>query len=294
MAGPHPQTPVPTRRRRPAPPRAARLRAGPGGQLTSMRTALFLLLLLAIAAVPGSIFPQRSIDAARVADLIAEHPTAGPWLDRLGFFEVYSSAWFSAIYLLLFISLVGCVLPRTGCTGRPCARSRRARPAPSRAADPHAEPCVDGEHEDAARAAAREALRGRRFRVHSHDGESRQRRERLPARDRQPRLPPRPLRRHHRRRGRASLRLEGRRDRPGGETFSNTLSSYDTLQPGALGRPGGRSRRSRSPSTSSTPPSRSRRRGAPVRRAPGLHGGRDDDRHAGTPATRRDVRSTTR
>ena len=31
-------------------------------QLTSMRTALVLLLFLAIAAVPGSLFPQRSAD----------------------------------------------------------------------------------------------------------------------------------------------------------------------------------------------------------------------------------------
>jgi cytochrome c biogenesis protein len=31
-------------------------------QLTSMRTALLLLLLLAVAAIPGSLFPQRSAD----------------------------------------------------------------------------------------------------------------------------------------------------------------------------------------------------------------------------------------
>ena len=39
--------------------------------LTSMRTALFLLLLLSVGAVPGSIFPQRSIDPGRVADYLA-------------------------------------------------------------------------------------------------------------------------------------------------------------------------------------------------------------------------------
>jgi len=82
-------------------------------QLTSMRTALLLLLLLAVAAVPGSLLPQRRIDPARVQAYLAEHPTAGPWLDRLGGFDVYSSVWFSAIYLLLFISLLGCVLPRS-------------------------------------------------------------------------------------------------------------------------------------------------------------------------------------
>ena len=41
-----------------------------------------------------------------------EPPDTGPWLDRLGFFDVYSSPWFSAIYLLLFVSLVGCIVPR--------------------------------------------------------------------------------------------------------------------------------------------------------------------------------------
>lgn len=81
-------------------------------QLTTMRTALFLLLLLAIAAVPGSLFPQRSVDANKVADYLTNNPTLGPWLDRFQFFDVYSSVWFSAIYILLFISLIGCIIPR--------------------------------------------------------------------------------------------------------------------------------------------------------------------------------------
>ncbi len=82
-------------------------------QLTSMRTALFLLLLLAIAAVPGSLFPQRPANPAVVTQYIKDNPGAGPWLDRFQLFDVYSSVWFSAIYLLLFISLIGCVVPRT-------------------------------------------------------------------------------------------------------------------------------------------------------------------------------------
>ena len=41
------------------------------------------------------------------------NPATAPWLDRFSLFEVYSSPWFSAIYLLLFISLIGCVLPRS-------------------------------------------------------------------------------------------------------------------------------------------------------------------------------------
>jgi cytochrome c biogenesis protein len=82
-------------------------------QLTSMRTALFLLLLLAIAAVPGSLFPQRSSDPNGVTQYFTNNPTAAPVLDKLQLFDVYTSAWFSAIYLLLFISLIGCVIPRT-------------------------------------------------------------------------------------------------------------------------------------------------------------------------------------
>ena len=82
-------------------------------QLTSMRTALFLLLLLAIAAVPGSLVPQRSVDARQTESYLLDHPKLGPILDDLGFFSVYTSPWFSAVYLLLLVSLVGCILPRS-------------------------------------------------------------------------------------------------------------------------------------------------------------------------------------
>ena len=83
-------------------------------QLTSMRTALMLLLLLAIAAVPGSVFPQRSADPNGVTQYFDNNPQIAPVLDAIQLFDVYSSAWFSAIYILLFISLIGCVVPRTG------------------------------------------------------------------------------------------------------------------------------------------------------------------------------------
>jgi cytochrome c biogenesis protein len=82
-------------------------------RLTSMRTALLLLFLLALASVPGGFLPQRRINPLRVQSYLEAHPTLGPLLDRLQMFDVFSSAWFSAIYLLLFISLVGCLLPRT-------------------------------------------------------------------------------------------------------------------------------------------------------------------------------------
>ena len=100
-------------------PEVKNARLGVGGwlrwvwtQLTSMRTALVLLLLLAVAAVPGSLVPQRSSDPNGVTQYFADNPQTAPVLDWFGMFEVYSSVWFSAIYILLFISLIGCVVPR--------------------------------------------------------------------------------------------------------------------------------------------------------------------------------------
>ncbi|MGW1677188.1 cytochrome c biogenesis protein ResB [Saccharopolyspora sp. NPDC002376] len=80
--------------------------------LTSMRTALVLLFLLALAALPGALIPQRSLNQAEVDKYFAEYPKLAPILDKIGAFEVFSSVWFASIYVLLFISLIGCLLPR--------------------------------------------------------------------------------------------------------------------------------------------------------------------------------------
>ena len=81
-------------------------------QLTSMRTALVLLFLLAVASVPGSMLPQNGTDPVKVQQYISQHPVVGPLLNRLSLFDVFAAPWFAAIYLLLFTSLAGCVLPR--------------------------------------------------------------------------------------------------------------------------------------------------------------------------------------
>jgi cytochrome c biogenesis protein len=81
-------------------------------QLTSMRTALLLLFLLALGAVPGGFLPQRSLNPVRVNEYVAKHPTLAPILDRLSLFDVFAAPWFAAVYLLLFVSLVGCLVPR--------------------------------------------------------------------------------------------------------------------------------------------------------------------------------------
>ena len=82
-------------------------------QLTSMRTALILLLMLGVAAIPGSVIPQRTQNPMQVSEYFKNSPKLAQWMDRFSLFDVYGSPWFSAIYILLFISLIGCVLPRT-------------------------------------------------------------------------------------------------------------------------------------------------------------------------------------
>jgi cytochrome c biogenesis protein len=83
-------------------------------QLTSMRTALILLLLLALAAIPGSVIPQEEVDSLKASQWQDAHPQLTPIYERLGLFDVFGSPWFAAIYLLLTISLVGCFVPRIG------------------------------------------------------------------------------------------------------------------------------------------------------------------------------------
>lgn len=158
---------------RPAPVTEPRL--GPLGwaryawrQLTSMRTALLLLLLLALAAIPGSTFPQRRIDAAATAQYLADNPTVGPWLDRVGLFDVYGTPWFAAIYILLFVSLVGCLVPRSRLH---LAQLRAAPPRAPRRLDrlaTHREVVLVGTAPEVVER-FRGVLRARRYRVHAHD-----------------------------------------------------------------------------------------------------------------------------
>lgn len=98
-------------------------------QLTSMRVALILLLLLAIAAVPGSLVPQHQSDPNGVTKFFDENPQLAEFYDKIQLFDVYSSVWFTAIYLLLFVSLVGCILPRIAHHWRALRSAPPATPA---------------------------------------------------------------------------------------------------------------------------------------------------------------------
>ncbi|MEU0698530.1 cytochrome c biogenesis protein ResB [Streptomyces niveus] len=135
-------------------------------QLTSMRVALILLFMLSLAAIPGSLIPQNSVDELKVQTFQEKHETVTPIYDKLQLFDVYSSVWFSAIYLLLFISLIGCIVPRTWqfvgqLRGRPPGAPKRLNRLPAYTTwRTTAEP-------DEAREAALTMLKRRRFRAHT-------------------------------------------------------------------------------------------------------------------------------
>ena len=141
-------------------------------RLTSMTTALILLFLLALAAIPGSLVPQRPVDPVAVVTFRSNHRSLARWYDRFGLFDVFASPWFSAIYLLLMISLVGCVIPRV----RVYLRAVRSTPPPAparlerlQASDSRV---MAGTPEDVVASAAA-ALRARRYRVSiAEDGTS--------------------------------------------------------------------------------------------------------------------------
>ncbi|TCB94394.1 cytochrome c biogenesis protein ResB [Micromonospora zingiberis] len=154
-----PAAPAEAPRRRPNPLLA--LARNSWRQLTSMRTALVLLFLLAVAAIPGSVLPQRGVNPEDVRDFFTAYPELAPWLDRIGAFEAFSSVWFSAIYLLLFTSLIGCITPRLvdhvrALRARPPAVPKRLGRLPQHAVVPAPDGGV---------AAIAETLRRRRWRV---------------------------------------------------------------------------------------------------------------------------------
>lgn len=132
-------------------------------QLTSMRIALILLFLLSLAAIPGSFFPQHN-DQLKVDAFKARHTVLAPLYERLGLFHVYSSPWFSAIYILLFVSLAGCIVPRTWqfvgqLRARPPAAPRNLTRLPA-----YSTWRTEASPEEVAEA-ARKVLRARRFRT---------------------------------------------------------------------------------------------------------------------------------
>ena len=131
--------------------------------LRSMRTALILLLMIALASVAGSLLPQWPNSPERALQYRADHPFWGTFFDRAGLFDVFGSWWFVLLVTLLFVSLVACLVPRT----RALRRNVRTPPMQAREIDAfplYAEVAVAAGPDEAIEA-ARRTLRRRRFRI---------------------------------------------------------------------------------------------------------------------------------
>ena len=99
--------------------------------LRSMRTAIILLLMLAAAAVVGSLIPQIPNSPQRVAAYRVDHPFWAKVFQAAGFFDAFGAWWFALITTLLFVSLVACLIPRS----RAMIRAARAKPIHARELD---------------------------------------------------------------------------------------------------------------------------------------------------------------
>lgn len=73
--------------------------------LSSVKTGVFLLILVVIAAAIGTFILQRPTSEADVIERTYS-PATLQWLDRLGFTDVFHSWWFATLMSLVAVSIV--------------------------------------------------------------------------------------------------------------------------------------------------------------------------------------------
>jgi cytochrome c biogenesis protein len=136
--------------------------------MTRMRTALYLLGLLALLTLVATIVPQQPNVPGTVESWLAGDEGPGAGVSRVlgatGAFDVYGSAVFLALLLLLFLSLTACLVPRIRAFVRLVRRSQPPLVRSVGRTDLTAHLVTDLPPE-AAHAAAADLLRARRWRV---------------------------------------------------------------------------------------------------------------------------------
>lgn len=141
--------------------------------LTRMRTALYLLGLLALMTVIATIVPQEPNVPATVGRWLTgeEGPgaTVAAILAATGAFDVYGSAAFLALTMLLYISLTACLLPRIKAWVRLVRRSQPPLVRHLGGQDQRTTFATDRSPRDA-HAAAERILGKRNWRVRAHAG----------------------------------------------------------------------------------------------------------------------------
>lgn len=141
--------------------------------LTRMRTALLLLGGLALETLLATVVPQEPNVPRTVARWRAGEagpgPTVSSLIDAVGGYDVYGSALFLALLLLLFISLTACLARRYPALWRVL---RHSRPPRSRHLEdkPHVRRLVSQRSPGEVEAEARAVLSGRRWRLREEEG----------------------------------------------------------------------------------------------------------------------------
>ena len=246
-------------RRRPARRRPVELGRWAWRQLTSMRTALVLLFLLALAAIPGSVVPQEAVDSLRASRWQGRPPEPDPGLRAAGPVRRLRLAVVRRDLPAAVVSLVGCIVPRSAVYWRAFrAQPPRAPRHLGRLPDHRRYETADAPDDVLDR--ARSVLRARRYRIRDisgdgpveEAGDAVSAERGLPARGRQPALPHLGAGRAGRLRDGLAVRVQGRRDRGDRRRLLQHPQPVRRLRAGPCLRPRTPSRRSASRSTTST------------------------------------------
>jgi cytochrome c biogenesis protein len=140
---------------------------------TSMRTALVLMLMLAVLALIGTVLIQAPSGLQTNAQgydawLDALRPKYGGWvpiLDRLGLFSVFASIWFKAILVGLTTSILACSVNRFRGLWKTAIHPRTRMAGTFYDHAPHSAALTTDIDQVAAVGVARDVLGARRFRT---------------------------------------------------------------------------------------------------------------------------------
>lgn len=139
------------------------------GLLTNVKFALFLVGLALVAGIIGVVLPQvpgpmRANPPARSAWIELRRETYGPLtgpMDSLDLFDVFHSAWFNGLWVVIIVAVTVCTVSRFRPTWRAVQRPQRTV---AEAYFDRAHHRADFSHEGGA-AAIESLLRRRRYRV---------------------------------------------------------------------------------------------------------------------------------
>lgn len=80
--------------------------------LASLRLTMFLLIMLAVVSIIGTIIPQGQLQPEYLAGIGGEQGARFKLYSMLGFFDMYHTWWFQALLALLSVNMLACTVKR--------------------------------------------------------------------------------------------------------------------------------------------------------------------------------------